>query len=119
MAGILCCYDRILIQGRVPQWGYASGMTEYFYARRMRIFDYPRWAQPLRDAIRQNAERLAKENQIEIEFIRSRKNGRKEDRVQQILEQRAINRGWYAFCRQWNPAAAISRDITRKITEPT
>ena len=46
-----------------------------------------------RDAIRENAEQLAKENQIEIEFIRSRKSGRKEDRVQEILQQRGEEPG--------------------------
>ena len=29
IAGVLSCYDRI-IQGTVPKWCYASGMTEYF-----------------------------------------------------------------------------------------
>ena len=46
IAGMLSCYDRIILQGTVSQWGYASAMTEYFYAHQMRIFDYPRWAQP-------------------------------------------------------------------------
>ncbi len=64
IAGILSCYDRIIIQGTVSQWGYASAMTEYLYVHHIRIFDYPRWAQPLRDAIRENAEWLAKQNQI-------------------------------------------------------
>jgi hypothetical protein len=30
IAGVLSCYDRIIIQGTVPKWCYASGMTEYF-----------------------------------------------------------------------------------------
>ena len=32
IAGTLDCYDRIIIQGTLPKWRYASGMTEYFYA---------------------------------------------------------------------------------------
>ncbi len=42
IAGLLSCYDRIIIQGTVPGWCYASGMTGYFYAHEMRIFDYRR-----------------------------------------------------------------------------
>src|SRR5258708_1140646 len=88
IAGILSCYDRIIIQGTLPKWCYAGGMTNYFYEHQIKIFDFPNWAQPLRDAIRQNAEHLAAENGIEIEFVRSKKSFRKEDRVKQILDKR-------------------------------
>ena len=93
IAGLLSCYDRIIIQGTVPGWCYASGMTGYFYARQMRIFDYPKWAQPLREALRANMERVAAENGIEIEFVRSRKSFRKEDRVQEVLSKRGEHPG--------------------------
>ena len=43
IAGLLSCYDQIIIQGTVPGWCYASGMTGYFYAHEIRIFDYPKW----------------------------------------------------------------------------
>jgi len=46
-------------------------MTDYFYERQIPIFDYPRWAQPLRDAIRENMERLAAESRIGIEVVSS------------------------------------------------
>jgi len=59
IAGLLSCYGRIIIQGTVPGWRYAQGMTDYFYAQQLRLFDYPKWAQPLREAIRENRERLA------------------------------------------------------------
>ena len=88
IAGVLSCYDRIIIQGTVPKWCYASGMTSYFYDQKLRIFDYPKWAEPLRDAIRKNMERLAAEEHIEIEFVRSKKSFRKEQRIKQVLEKR-------------------------------
>ena len=72
IAGVLSCYDRIIIQGTVPGWCYASGMTDYFYAHRIRIFDYPKWAEPLREALRQNMERIAADNAMETEFVRKR-----------------------------------------------
>src|SRR5712692_8030621 len=93
IAGVLSCYDRIIIQGTVPGWCYASGMTEYFYKQQIRIFDYPRWAEPLRDALRENMERIAAEHGIEIEFVRSRKSFRKEDRVKAVLEKRGEHPG--------------------------
>ena len=66
---------------------FAEGMTSYLYERKIRIFDYPRFAEPYRNRLRENAERLAAENGIEIEFLRQR-NVRKEDRVKQVLAQR-------------------------------
>jgi hypothetical protein len=93
IAGVLCCYDRIIIQGTVPGWCYAAGMTSYFYAHQMRIFDYPQWAEPLRNALRKNMEQVAAENAIEIEFVRSAKKFRKEKRVKAILEKRGEQPG--------------------------
>ena len=93
IAGVLSCYDRIIIQGTVPGWCYASGITDYFYKHQLRIFDYPKWAEPLRDALRENMQRIAAENALEIEFVRSRKSFRKEDRVKQILNKRGEQAG--------------------------
>src|SRR5271165_1135259 len=93
IVGVLSCYDRILIQGTVPGWCYARGMTDYFYKHQLRVFDYPKWAEPLRQELRQNMERIAAQNALEIEFVRSRKSFRKEDRVKQILEKRGEHPG--------------------------
>ena len=93
IAGILSGYDRIIIQGTVPGWGYASGMTAYFYQRQIRIFDYAKWAEPLREALRQNRERLAADNALEIECGRSKKSFRKEHRVKEVLEKRGDHPG--------------------------
>src|SRR5437016_9870789 len=98
IAGVISCYDRILIQGTLPGLCYAEGMTSYLYSRQIRIFDYPRFAQPLRDQLRENAERLAVENSLSIEFIRRTKSFRKEEKVQQILRARlSSGLGLYLF----------------------
>ncbi len=93
IVGILACYDRIIIQGTVPGWCYASGMTDYCYKHQIRIFDYPKWAERMREALRQNMERLAGDNAMEIEFVRSRKSFRKENRVKEVLEKRGDHPG--------------------------
>lgn len=93
IAGVLSCYDRIIIQGTLPKWCYAQGMTGYLYERQIRIFDYPKWAESLRDSIRENMERVAAENDIEIEFVRSKKTFRKEQRVKEVIEKRGEEPG--------------------------
>lgn len=91
--GTLSCYDRIILRGTIPGWCFAEGMTSFLYANKSRIFDYPEWAQSLREEIRQNAESIAVRNGIEIEFIRKIKAFRKEDRIKAILEKRGNHPG--------------------------
>jgi hypothetical protein len=90
--GVLSCYDRVVIMGTIPEVCYAEGMTRYLKDRGIRIFDYPQWAEPYRDELRQNAERLAEKNGLEIEFVR-KKTFRKEDRVRAILSRRGDHPG--------------------------
>jgi hypothetical protein len=59
---------------------------------RMLIFGYPKFAEPFRNRIRENAEKMAAEAGIEIEFIRKR-NFRKEDRVKEIIAERGEHAG--------------------------
>jgi hypothetical protein len=67
-------------------------MTGYLCARKIRIFDYPRWAEPFRDELRENAERLASENGREIEFVRNH-DDRKTDLIKKIVKERGDHPG--------------------------
>ena len=55
LAGVLSCYDRIIVTGTLPGACYAKGMTGLLSARQIRIFDYPRFAERLRDRVRERA----------------------------------------------------------------
>ncbi len=65
------------------------------------------------DQLRENAECLAAENGIEIEFLR-KCNVHKEDRVKEMLAQRGNIRGRCASSRPRNHAPPTSRGTTRK-----
>ena len=90
--GVLSCYDRVVITGSLQPFCYAQGMTWYLYQQGIRIFDYAKFAEPLRERIRENAEVLAEANGVKIEFVR-KKDFRKENRIQQILKQRGDQPG--------------------------
>jgi hypothetical protein len=90
--GALSCFDRVVMTGTIPGICYAAGMTSFLKAQGVRIFDYPQWAEPLREEIRVNAERLAQEHGVEIEFIR-RKDFRKESRIKEIISRRGDHPG--------------------------
>jgi hypothetical protein len=77
IVGVLGCFDRMLIFGTLPGVCFAGGMTSFLFERKIRIFDYPKFANPYRNQIRENAEKVAVQADIEIEFIR-KGNFRKE-----------------------------------------
>jgi hypothetical protein len=89
LAGVLSCYDRIIVTGTLPGACYAKGMTEFLSARQIRIFDYPRFAEPLRDRVRERAGELASAAGITIEHIAIRK----EDVVARVLVVRGDRPG--------------------------
>ena len=75
------------IFGTLPGIGFAEGMPSFWFKRKIRILDYPKFAEPFGSRIRENAEKMAAEAGIEIEFIRKR-NFRKEDRVRDSRQPR-------------------------------
>jgi len=92
IAFVLSCYDRLILTGTMPEISYSQGMTSYMYQNDVKIFDYPKFAEPFKDAIRANAERIAQENGVEIEFIR--KTGvRKESIISDKIKQRGDHPG--------------------------
>ena len=92
IAGVLSCYDRILIFGTLPGVCFAAGMTSYLYQHEIRIFDYPRFAEPFRNLLRENAARIAADNGLEIEHI-GKKNFRKDDKIKKVLQKRGDHPG--------------------------
>jgi len=92
IAGMVSCYDRVIVQGTLPVFCYAEGMTAYLSKRRIRIFDFIQFAKPLTDAIKANAEAVAAANGIKIDYVR-KKNFRKEDRVKAVLKERGTHPG--------------------------
>jgi DNA-binding MarR family transcriptional regulator len=92
IAGVLSCYDRVVITGTVPVICYAEGMTRFLYAKGIRIFDYPQFAQTLRDRVRDGATSLAATAGISIEHI-AKSHIRKEEVVARVLAQRGDHPG--------------------------
>ncbi len=91
--GTLTCYDRMIVQGYIPGWSHAEGMTSYLKANGIRIFDFPSFSQPFTEQVRQNAQQIADENGIEIEFIRKLRAFRKDDRIQEIISNTGKTEG--------------------------
>jgi hypothetical protein len=94
IVGVLSCYDRVVIRGTLPSVCHAKAMATTLDTRGIRLFDYPKqFAEPLRDAIRAHAERVAAEAGIEVEYIKKPTTYRKEDRIRQIVAERGSHPG--------------------------
>ncbi|MCD4697978.1 MAG: hypothetical protein K8S16_17275, partial [Bacteroidales bacterium] len=92
ISGVLGCFDRVVITGTLPKICYSQGMTSFLYSKGIRIFDYAKFVEPYKEQIRTNAEQIAKENGIDIEFV-SKSSIRKEDLVQKKTKERGTHTG--------------------------
>jgi hypothetical protein len=90
--GTLSCPDRIILTGTLPQICHSQGMTSYLYSKGVKIFDYPKFAEPFKEEIRANAEKMAENNGAEIEFV-AKSHIRKEDLVKKVLDKRGTHPG--------------------------
>ncbi len=114
--GTLGCFDRVIITGTIPQICYSQGMTSYLYSQNIRIFDYAKFAGPFKEELRANAEQIAKENNIEIEFVR-KSHIRKEDLVKKVLDKRGNHPGLVHIlsamesCTSYTPPGMINRRV--------
>ena len=85
--GVLSCYDRIIVTGTLPGACYAGGMTSFLYSRGIRIFDSPRFAEPLRERIGERAQQVCRADGVQIEHVTKRRI-RQEDLVARVLAVR-------------------------------
>jgi hypothetical protein len=92
ISGTLSCYDRIVITGTLPVLSNAGHLTAYMYQNNIRIFDYAKFAEPYRDELKQNAQRIAEAAGLEIAFIRS-SGVRKEAVIEGIIKKRGTHPG--------------------------
>ncbi len=92
IAGQLGCWDRLVLSGTLQEVGYSGALEKRLQQDHIRCFDLKEFAQPLREAMRDHAIKLARASGLEVEFIR-RKNFRKEDRVAQIMARRGNQPG--------------------------
>jgi hypothetical protein len=92
IAGVLSCYDRVVVTGTLPGICYAEGMTRYLHAREIAIFEYPAFANTLRLSLRERAEALAAEAGAPSEFV-GKSRIRKEDIVAKVLKRRGEHPG--------------------------
>src|SRR5437763_9634180 len=120
IAGVLSCYDRVVVTGTLPTVCYAAGMTKFLYAIGVRIFDYPQFASTLRDRVRERAASLAAQAGITIEHI-AKSHIRKEAVVAEVLKRRGEHPGLVHVISAMEACGAYQPDdlMTSRRTRPS
>jgi hypothetical protein len=88
VVGTLDCLDRVVLLGTLPGACHSEGMASFLYSHDVLLKDYPLFAKPYTDKIRDHVKQVADESGIEITFVKSPKNFRKETHVQNVLQER-------------------------------
>lgn len=89
--GVISCFDRVVITGTLTDCCHAGAMMGQMLKRKIRFFDYPQFANGLRERLRVHAEEVAHKAGLEIEFLA--KKIRKEDRVAEVIKGRGDHPG--------------------------
>jgi hypothetical protein len=65
---VLPCFDRVVITGTLTDICHPEAMAGFLGYRNIKLFDYARWAEPVREELRADTERLAVEAGLQIEI---------------------------------------------------
>ena len=109
VAGVLNCYDRVVLTGTLLSRCYAEGMERNLRIHKILCYDFPEQvAKPLADKIKTHAAITAGQAGLEIEYL-GRSNIRKETLVQERLAKRGNHPGLVCIlssveaCRRFMP----------------
>ena len=106
IAGQLGCFDRVILTGSLLDVCHPVAWGRQLHFANIHCFDLGPFAEPLRDAMRDHAVRLARAAGLEVEFIQ-RRNFRKEDRVAEILQRRGDHPGLVQVFSAMEPCPAF------------
>lgn len=92
IVGVIGCYDRVVVAGTLTGIAHPEAMARVLFQAGVRCFDLGQYVEPLREQIRQNAEKLAAEHGLQIQFLPNC-NIRKEALIAQVLAERGRRPG--------------------------
>ncbi len=68
IAGVLGCFDRLVVTGTLMDIAHPDAMDARLFRNGFRAVDIGKYAEPLRQRLRDNAVELAREAGVEIEY---------------------------------------------------
>jgi hypothetical protein len=93
--GIISCFDRQLYSGSLIQLTYPKGLERHLRANHILLKDFKQYAISLATELKQNAYRLAEQNNAKFIYLKDSKHSN-EELVKAIIDQRGTNPGLIA-----------------------
>jgi hypothetical protein len=93
IVGCLSCFDRLIIWGTLVRVSHAPGLCQRLKELDVPLAQFAQFAMGQRDALEQHLVQLAATAGVEIEYLKSARAVRKEERVQEVLAQRGDHPG--------------------------
>lgn len=93
IVGCLSCFDRVIIWGTLVRVSHAAGLCQRLKDLGISLQQFTEYAITLRDSLEQHLVQLAETEGVAIEYLRSARAVRKEERVQEVLAQRGDHPG--------------------------
>ena len=91
--GVLSCFDRVVVTGTLTEIAYPEAMAGVLNREGLRCFDIGLFADPLRERIRDNALKQARDAGVEMEYLSRSKGVRKEDIIAKVVARRGNHPG--------------------------
>ncbi len=98
IAGVLGCYDRMVMTGTLLDVSYPAAVQSLLAERGLRCFEIGEFAEPLREAVRENAQAVAAAAGLKIEYLgRQRRAKGRSDRGHPAAAWRSARIGAHFF----------------------
>lgn len=86
ISGVIGCFDRVMIRGTLPNACHSNALEASLFLKKILFKDYLKYAENLRNELREHVDLLAKRHELPIHHLRSRKV-RKEDFVREKIAE--------------------------------
>ena len=110
--GIITCYDRMIIQGYIPNWSHADAMTTYMKLNGIRIFDYPGFSQPLTEQVRRK--RLLRRTGLKLSLSENSMHSAKMTASRRSSLKPGKQKAWFTFSLPWSAVILTSHGMIKQ-----
>ena len=112
--GIITCYDRVIIQGYIPNWSHAEAMTTYMKLNGIRIFDYPGFSQPLRNRSVRMRKQLQRRMGLKLNLSENSMHSAKMTASRRSSLKPEKQKAWFIFSLPWNAVILTNHGMIKQ-----
>jgi hypothetical protein len=115
IAGVLNCYDRVVISGQLAPICYAKGMTKYLYVQGMLIFDYTKFANRCGMRFGRMLPQSLLLQGSRSSSSRSKRAFARKIAFEPLCKHGVLTQDWCTFFRQWKRARHTNPGTTKAL----